>query len=219
MYQLNFDGDQDRVYKKYWNKYPVHFIEKLEDGRMPETLTVNEKGYQVIRLLGKGKGGYSYLVTDGARSFVLKQIHHEPCDYYQFGDKLESELRDYKRLLDIGIPIPELYDVDRENERILKEYIEGNTIYDLVLCDQVKPSYFRQIKDMCGRLYPANTNIDYFPTNFVVQNDTLYYIDYECNDYMEEWNFENWGSRYWSRTKEFLEYEQSQISRRRQQGI
>lgn len=219
MYQLNFDGDPDRVYKKYWNKYPVHFIEKLEDGRMPETLTVNEKGYRVIRLLGKGKGGYSYLVTDGARSFVLKQIHHEPCDYYQFGDKLESELRDYKRLLDIGIPIPELYDVDRENERILKEYIEGNTIYDLVLCDQVKPSYFRQIKDMCGRLYPANTNIDYFPTNFVVQNDTLYYIDYECNDYMEEWNFENWGSRYWSRTKEFLEYEQSQISRRRQQGI
>lgn len=219
MYQLNFDADQDRVYKKYWNKYPVHFIEKLEDGRMPETLTVNQKEYRVIRLLGKGKGGYSYLVTDGARSFVLKQIHHEPCDYYQFGDKLESELRDYKRLLDIGIPIPELYDVDRENERILKEHIEGNTIYDLVLCDQVKPSYFRQIKDMCGRLYPANTNIDYFPTNFVVQNDTLYYIDYECNDYMEEWNFENWGSRYWSRTKEFLEYEQSQISRRRQQGI
>lgn len=219
MYQLNFDADQDRVYKKYWNKYPVHFIEKLEDGRMPETLTVNQKEYRVIRLLGKGKGGYSYLVTDGARSFVLKQIHHEPCDYYQFGDKLESELRDYKRLLDIGIPIPELYDVDRENERILKEYIEGNTIYDLVLCDQVKPSYFRQIKDMCGRLYPANTNIDYFPTNFVVQNDTLYYIDYECNDYMEEWNFENWGNRYWSRTKEFLEYEQSQISRRRQQGI
>ena len=95
---------------------------------MPETLTVNEKGYQVIRLLGKGKGGYSYLVTDGARSFVLKQIHHEPCDYYQFGDKLESELRDYKRLLDIGIPIPELYDVDRENERILKYHLRSGSV-------------------------------------------------------------------------------------------
>jgi hypothetical protein len=91
-----------------------------------------------------------------------------------------------------------------------------DTLYDdLVLCDQVKPAYFRQIEDMCGRLYPANTSIDYFPANFVVQNDALYYIDYECNDYMEEWNFENWGIRYWSRTREFLEYEQSQISRRR----
>ena len=41
---------------------------------------------------------------------------------------------------------------------------------------------------------------------FVVQEDTLYYIDYKCNDYMEEWNFENWGIYYWSQTKEFLEY-------------
>ena len=71
-----------------------------------EIMTVNEKAYQVIRLLGKGKGGYSYLVTDGDQEFVLKQIHHEPCDYYQFGDKLASELRDYERLLRIGIPMP-----------------------------------------------------------------------------------------------------------------
>ena len=59
---------------------------------------------------------------------------------------------------------------------------------------------------MCRDLYAAITNIDYFPTNFVVQEDKLYYIDYECNDYMEEWNFENWGIKYWSQTKEFLEY-------------
>ena len=29
---------------------------------------------------------------------------------------------------------------------------------------------------------------------------------HECNDYMEEWNFENWGIKYWSKTPEFLEY-------------
>ena len=51
-------------------------------------MTVNGKDYEVLKLLGKGKGGYSYLVTDGTRKYVLKQIHHEPCDYYQFGDKL-----------------------------------------------------------------------------------------------------------------------------------
>ncbi|MCY9549101.1 GNAT family N-acetyltransferase [Lysinibacillus xylanilyticus] len=27
MYQLNFDGQNARVYKEYWNKYAVHFIE------------------------------------------------------------------------------------------------------------------------------------------------------------------------------------------------
>ena len=73
-----------------------------------EQMTLNSKTFDVIRLLGKGKGGYSYLVTDGARQYVLKQIHHEPCSYYQFGDKLGSELRDYDRLQAIGIPLPEL---------------------------------------------------------------------------------------------------------------
>ena len=28
MYQLNLDGDENRVYKKYWDTYAVHFIER-----------------------------------------------------------------------------------------------------------------------------------------------------------------------------------------------
>ena len=171
-----------------------------------KNMCVNEKSYEVIKLLGHGKGGYSYLVTDGTKEYVLKQIHHEPCDYYQFGNKIESEMKDYKRLKEIGIPMPEMFEVDIENERILKEYIKGDTVFDYVLRNEVKPTFVEQMKEMCEVLYPANTNIDYFPTNFVVQEDKLYYIDYECNDYMEEWNFQNWGIKYWSQTKEFLEY-------------
>lgn len=57
--------------------------------------------------------------------YVLKQIHHEPCDYYQFGNKLEAEQKDYERLRRIGIPMPQMYEVDVLQERILKEYIEG----------------------------------------------------------------------------------------------
>lgn len=29
MYQLNFDKNDERVYKKYWDKYEKHFIEKI----------------------------------------------------------------------------------------------------------------------------------------------------------------------------------------------
>lgn len=29
MYQLNFDADKDRVYKKYWNGSSVHFVELI----------------------------------------------------------------------------------------------------------------------------------------------------------------------------------------------
>ncbi len=169
-------------------------------------MSVNGKEYKILELLGKGKGGYSYLADDGTGKYVLKQIHHEPCDYYEFGNKIEAELNDYKRLKKIGINIPLMIDVDMENERILKEYIEGNTIYELILQDKMEADYIRQLNDICALLYAADKNIDYFPTNFVVQNGIVYYIDFECNDYMDKWNFENWGVKYWFKTPEFLQY-------------
>ncbi len=170
-------------------------------------MTVNGREYAVAKLLGKGKGGYSWLVSDETGRYVLKQIHHEPCDYYQFGDKLRSELNDYRRLAEVGIPMPRLLDVDVERERILKEYIEGDTIYELVRRDGMKPDYLDQVRAMCGLLYLAGLNIDYFPTNFVVSGGKLLYIDYECNDYMDRGSVENWGVKYWSKTEEFLTYE------------
>lgn len=173
---------------------------------MNDYLNVNNKNYKVLKLLGKGKGGYSYLVSDDNNEYVLKQIHHEPCLYYTFGNKIESEKNDYKRLLKTGIRMPKLLDVDEKEERILKEYINGPTIYELVLNDNMKKTYIDQVLEMCSKLYKMGLNIDYFPTNFIVQDNLIWYIDYECNEFMEEWNFENWGIKYWNKTKEFLHY-------------
>lgn len=167
-------------------------------------MDVNGKNYEVIRLLGKGKGGYSYLVTDSEQQYVLKQIHHEPCDYYTFGDKLASELRDYEILRNVGIPMPKLLEVDRSQERILKEFIDGDTVNVLVSEGKLLLNYRQQLDAMCRKLYAASLNIDYYPTNFVVEEGLLYYIDYECNPYSDQWNFENWGRKYWEKTEEFI---------------
>ena len=96
---------------------------------MLDKMTVNSTEYTIIRLLGHGKGGYSYLAEHNERQFVLKQIHHEPCSYYNFGNKIGAELRDYDRLKNAGIRIPEMIDIDFTTERIVKEYIEGATIF------------------------------------------------------------------------------------------
>ena len=78
----------------------------------------------------------------------------------------------------------------------------------MVLKDELPLSCIEQVKEMCSLLYPANTNIDYFPTNFVLQNRVLYYIGCGCNDYMPVWDFEHWGIKYRSKTPEFLRYVQ-----------
>lgn len=174
-------------------------------------MTVNGTEYEIIRLLGHGKGGYSYLSKSGDDYVVLKQIHHEPCSYYSFGNKIEAERYDYERLKNAGIRIPKMIDIDIENERIVKEYIDGPTAFELVKDSEkgLDDSLFSEVKEMAKKAKSAGLNIDYFPTNFILQDGKLFYIDYECNQYMEEWNFENWGIKYWSRTEDFLKYIES----------
>ena len=99
-----------------------------------------------------------------------------------------------------------MLDIDWEQERILKEYIDGPTIYELVKADAMEPAYLAQVREMARAVSDAGLNIDYFPTNFIVRDKLLYYIDFECNGYMDQWNFETWGLQYWSKTPEFLDY-------------
>ena len=172
----------------------------------PEVLTLNGREYAVLRLLGRGKGGYTWLAQrDGAR-YALKQIHHEPCEYYQFGDKLAAELGDYERLSALGVPLPRLLDVDRAGELLLKELLPGETVYQLVLRGAVEPWHWAQVRALSQSLRGTGLNLDWFPTNFIGREGTLYYVDYECNPYMDQWSFESWGVRYWSRTPEFDAY-------------
>lgn len=171
--------------------------------KIPETIEVNGKNFSIKKLLGKGKGGYSYLAEKDGKNYTLKQIHHEPCDYFQFGNKIEAESRDYQRLLEAGINIPKLYEIDFEKEIVLKEFIDGEDIVSLVKNNRMKDEYLSQAREMVKKINEKGLNLDYYPTNFIVQDEKLFYIDYECSGYSDEWNFENWGKKYWSRTEDF----------------
>ena len=119
---------------------------------------------------------------------------------------MAAELRDYERLREVGVPMPKLLAVDAAAERLLKEYIEGDTVFALVRAGALPPACLDAMRAICQKLYAAGLNIDYFPTNFIPRAGTLYYVDYECNAYMEQWDFEHWGIQYWSQTPAFLEY-------------
>lgn len=169
---------------------------------MISKISINNNEYEIITLLGKGKGGYSYLVKKDDMYYVIKQIHHEPCDYYTFGNKLESEINDYNKLLITGINMPKLLEIDYENERILKEYIPGDTIMELSNENLINEIHIKLVKNMAEMCYKHNLNIDYYPTNFIYYDDKMYYIDYECNTYDSKWDLENWGLIYWKNKRE-----------------
>lgn len=163
---------------------------------------------RILSLLGKGKSGYSYLVECRAQHQVLKLMHDEPCAYYTFGDKTQSEIHAYARLRRLGLPLPALLEFDEQREYLLKEYIAGPTAAELIAADAVPAAIFAQLFAMAELLQRHQLNIDYFPTNFVVNDTRLYYVDYEMNPYLAQWDLCNWGIYYWINTagmKRFLE--------------
>ncbi len=165
---------------------------------MNEPIYYRNQLLDIVKLLGKGKGGYSYLVTNGQEQFVAKKIHHEPCDFYDFGnDKFGAEIHAYEKLNKLPIHIPKLLEVNQEQEYLIKEYIHGELVSDLAACGELSVSMILQAFQISEALRKNDINIDYFPTNFVIRSDKLVYIDYEINDYMSEWDFTHWGIYYW----------------------
>ena len=86
-----------------------------------DPINILGENYKVKKTLGKGKGGYSFLVEDTkGRNFTLKCFHHETVEYYTFStNKVDLELNAYSFLIHSNVKIPRLLYWDREREIIL----------------------------------------------------------------------------------------------------
>ena len=166
-----------------------------------DTINILGERYKVQKTLGKGKGGYSFLVEDSkGRFFTLKCFHHETVDYYTFStNKVDLELNAYRFLLDSSVKIPRLLYWDREREIMLKEYIEGETALERVERGEDLSSYFPALSSLQSEMRKRSVNLDWYPSNFIDYNNALYYIDYEISPYEDKWSFENWGIAYWKK--------------------
>ena len=166
-----------------------------------DTINILGERYKVQKTLGKGKGGYSFLVEDSkGRFFTLKCFHHETVDYYTFStNKVDLELNAYRFLLDSSVKIPRLLYWDRERKIILKEYIEGETALERVERGEDLSSYFPALSFIQREMKERSVNLDWYPSNCIDYNIALYYIDYEISPYEDRWSFENWGIAYWKK--------------------
>lgn len=173
-----------------------------------DTVLLNGTPWRLIRLLGKGKSGYSWLVEHHNQQAVYKQIHHEPVSYYQFGDKFSVEIRAYHHLSDLQVKLPALLDYNEQEEWLIKTYLSGLTVAEQVAAGILDETIWPLIFGLSHRLKQKGINLDWFPANFVQSGGDLYYVDYEWNVYEPEWDFPNWGLFYWlnqTGMKQFLE--------------
>jgi len=177
------------------------------------TILYAKEKLQKLDLLGKGKSGFSYLAQSEKGLVVLKEMHDEQVDYYVFAKpKIELELESYALLQQTEVAMPKLLHYSLEQNYLVKEYILGKTISEYLLLGKLPIEVFAQVMNWSKKLQARGLTIDYFPSNFVLNNNKLYYIDYEHNLFSEEWSFLNWGIYYWLNHEGFSNFLATQKS-------
>jgi TP53 regulating kinase and related kinases len=180
------------------------------DPTQQESLCTRLGEAKLLRLLGKGKSGYSYLAAIGDEKVVLKRMHDEPCAYYTFGDnKVRLEVQAYSRLTQAGLSLPRLLTFDENHGFLVKEFVDGCVADRWDATAGELDIAVGQLFEIAHRMKNHGLNIDYFPANFVINNGQVQYIDYEVNEYHEQWSLESWGIYYWANRDGMRLYAQS----------
>lgn len=184
-------------------------MNKEESFILPKTFSSGLGELKIDKFLGKGKSGHSLLATVKRKKVVLKIMHNEISPFYSFtGSKVKLEKEAYSLLSGTNIKIPKLLEADEDRDYLVKEYVDGTVASELIAKNKVNEKIIEQLFIISGEMKSINFNIDYFPDNFVVKENSIFYIDYELNKYDPKWNLENWGIYYWANNegmKKFIE--------------
>lgn len=175
-----------------------------------ETVNTTLGEVNLLRKIGKGKSGYSFLAGLNGKPVVFKRMHNEPCPYYTFSDnKVQLEVQAYQVLQKLGIPIPELLGFDLEQQYLVKAYFDGPCGHEWLAQGGQDEAMIEQLFSISGKLRAHDLNIDYFPANFVIVGGGIYYVDYEINPYSDDWSLEQWGIYYWANRAGMAQYARS----------
>lgn len=162
---------------------------------------------EIVRELGKGKSGFSFQAVYDHKNVVLKVMHDESAPYYSFNkNKVILESNAYELLESLGAPVPKLLYTNIEENYLIKDYVNGQTGSEWIINNGEDETVIEQLFEISKKLENHKVNIDYFPSNFVIDKDRLYYIDYEVNNYDPDWNLLNWGIYYWANREGFAKF-------------
>ena len=169
-------------------------------------LTKEMETYTLIKELNRVNNGIFYLYIKESNEVVIKELIKKIDDEGQL--EIDKELYSYGRLESLGIYTPKMVGYNREENIVIKEYLEGKDLLGLIRDEKLSKDNFLELLKYAELLNSDNLNIDYFPNNFIMKDNKLFYINYKVFPYTEELNLRNWGIYYWlnsSGVKQYME--------------
>ncbi len=119
---------------------------------------------------------------------VPKGYRHSSLDEGLRTSRVKTEVRLFREARKLGVPVPIIYDVDLEQNRITMELVEGPTAKEVLTSgaeDEEELCY--GIGVMAGRLHGGDiVHGDLTTSNIILSGDRLYLIDFGLGERSSE---------------------------------
>ena len=146
---------------------------------------INDHEFVSRALISRDNEGCSYLICDleeqggwVAKQFAGTEEGEPGADISDTAALIKKKMDGYDLLCRAGIPVPALREVDFERRTIVRDFIAGMNAERLRDSGNLTGGMEEQIANMHGRARNAGFELDNDLSQYVVQNDRVFYVSY-----------------------------------------
>lgn len=156
-----------------------------------------------IKILEK-LGNHHFKVSYKNKVFVIRDFNID-------SDEFKNFLKYQKRLQISGVRIPKIKKIDKKNQLVLMEYVQGKSVFETLLTQDLGEPYFQQIFEASWYADHEKITLDFYPHNWIMSDkNLLYYMPFNYADGIDDKApFKTTMIKFWFFTKEFYEYAKS----------
>ena len=140
----------------------------------------------------------TFIVERKGKKFLMRDLHGNLKEYYRVYDS-------YKRFSNTGIKHPKLRNHDKKRGLLIIDYIEGETVLNLLINDDLPEVIYEKIFFLAYMAKVEHKALNFDPELFKFDGKDLYYLSEELFEFNDETKFINKGIRLWFYTREFVD--------------
>ena len=159
------------------------------------SITVKHKEFEILELISNNIWKCSFK----NKIYILTKLYVDDINY-------RENLFMISKLSHSAIKQPKLKFIDKKQGYVVREYVEGITVFDYILDHDFTDSIYKQIFSNSYFARTAGLNLNFDLKSWLIVGDQLYYNSLICYKYNPNEDFTKKDIRLWFLSNELCKY-------------
>lgn len=160
-----------------------------------ESILVKHHQYEVMEILSSDS--YKCLLKN--KYFFVKVFDLEKSEN-------KSKFLSYLKLHQSNISLPKLYAFDKKRGVVVLQFLDGQLVSDFILDHDFNENLYRQIFRNSYMARIVKLNLDYSLDKWMLCGDSIFYVGFSSEPYVQENDFTKIKIREWFLSKELSQF-------------